>query len=95
MIVDLTKKSLDVINNKPKLKKYLSVVPFDENHLVLSIWFKESDGSTILYPDLSHVFLCRGVISYSRMLNQNYEEAGKDDSEEYEHAVLLLDREPS
>jgi len=44
---------------------------------------------------IADVFLCRGVISYSRMLNQNYEEAGKDDSEEYEHAVLLLDREPS
>jgi hypothetical protein len=64
LIIKLTQKIMNVINNDQNIKKYLYKYPFEVNDLGFSILFSEKKGGKIYGRNIHAVSLNRNVIRY-------------------------------
>ncbi|CCB92270.1 putative uncharacterized protein [Waddlia chondrophila 2032/99] len=84
LILKIMDEFLDKINNTQAFRKYLTVHPFDSNHIVINIFVNEKKrGERIFFPDIDSVSIYNEKIYYDFYLKE-LGDAWKNRQEEVE-----------
>lgn len=81
---------LEEIQNCEQIQQYLVHQPWDMEHITISIEFCNSDGTSILYPNIGYATLINNIVRYKAFEKEKSLGTTQIHSETFEEAVDLL-----